>query len=105
MKLKVIFNRAHKEEAFRDEKAIIFFSARWCEYCNRIAPYISPIANEINDIKFYKMDINEMNELLDKYEIKAIPAFISIKKGEKTREYVGCDIGKLLEFVQEVQEL
>ena len=105
MKLKVIFNRAHKEEAFRDEKAILFFSANWCEYCNRIAPYVSPLANEINDINFYNIEIYEFKELLEKYGITAIPSFISIKKGEKINEYCGCDILKLIEFVKNFQEL
>jgi thioredoxin 1 len=104
MSIKVIFNKAHEEEIYRSEKAVICFSAKWCNPCNNFSPTYSTYADIYKSISFYKVDINEdeNNDLINKFDITSVPTFIFLQKGVKINQLIGVDENKFSLLIQEL---
>jgi thioredoxin 1 len=95
-----IFNKAHEDEVLRCDNAIICFSANWCVPCKNFAPRYSQIAEEYKNLNFFKVDIDDCQEFTNKFDIKSVPTFIILNKGEKKEEIVGVNENKLLSILQ-----
>ena len=79
---------------------IVDFFATWCGPCKAIAPKIEEMANgEFSDLKFLKVDIDELEELAVEYNITAMPTFKFIKSGKEVDELVGANVEKLIEKI------
>jgi len=100
MTIKIIFNKAHEEEIYRSEKSIICFSAEWCSPCKKFAPIYSNYANEYKDINFYKVDIDDSEDLVNKFNITSVPTFIFLKNGVKVNEIIGINETNFSSFIQ-----
>lgn len=102
MSIKIIFNKAHEEEIFRSEKAVICFSAEWCNPCKIFAPIYSTYANEYKYINFYKVDIEDSEDLINMFNITSVPTFIFLKNGIKVNEINGIDKQSFSLYIQEL---
>ena len=102
MSVKVIFNKAHEEEIYRSEKAVICFSAEWCIPCKNFSPTYSTYADKYKDISFYKVDIDENNDLINKFDITSVPTFIFLQKGVKINQLIGVDENLFSLLIQEL---
>ena len=47
-----------------------------------IAPVVEEISNEVTDAKFIKVDVDENENLANKYDIMSIPTLVVFKNGE-----------------------
>ena len=68
--------------------------ATWCGPCKMIAPKIAEMSNEDkykDAVSFYKIDVDEVPEVAQALEIRAMPTFLVFKKGEKVEEVVGAN--------------
>ena len=54
-----------------------------------LKPIIDSIAEERKDIKVVSIDIDEEDELAEKYEVFSIPCVVVFKNGEEVRRSVG----------------
>lgn len=63
----------------------------WCPKCKAVAPQIDKLTEEFEgkNVKFYKMNIEEAEDVAMEYGISAVPTFILFKGGEKVDEVVG----------------
>lgn len=102
MTINIIFNKAHEEEIYRSEKSVICFSAEWCTPCKSFSPIYSKYADTFRNINFYKVDIDDNEDLINKYDIKSVPTFIFLRNGEKINELIGTDERKFSSFIQEL---
>lgn len=70
---------------------VIKFSAEWCGPCKMLAPVYHEIANEISDVNFYEVDIDDESAetLVNKYSVNVVPTVIFIKNGEKIHDFAG----------------
>lgn len=84
-----------------DKKAIICFSATWCIPCKKIKPLYQSFSKKYSNIKFYEIDIDEEEQLVNEMNIKSIPTFVFLENGKKINEFVGSDIEKLKEMIEE----
>jgi len=76
------------------------FTATWCGPCKRIAPTFSNLSNEYPNVTFLKVDIDENEELANRFSITGVPAFVFFKSGQEVTRIVGANEAKLKESVQ-----
>lgn len=68
---------------------VIDFNATWCGPCRMLAPIIDEISEEMPEINFYNVDVDDNRELAYKFNISSIPALVIMKNGEKQEVVVG----------------
>jgi len=81
-------------------KCLVDFFAAWCPPCKMLSPVVDGVSEELTDVNFYKVDIDQNPGLADKYGIMAVPTLILFENGEVKSKQTGY-IGKeqLLEFI------
>ena len=69
---------------------LVDFYADWCMPCVMMAPVIDELSEKFKGkIMFGKVDIEQYNELAQKFGILSIPNFILFKNGEKVEQFIG----------------
>ncbi len=69
---------------------LVDFWAAWCGPCKMISPVLEELDGEIGDkLKIVKVDVDENQELAQKYEVMSIPALFVLKDGEVVDETLG----------------
>ena len=80
-----------EEEVLNSEVPVLIdFWATWCGPCRMMAPVVEEIANEVGEkAKVCKVNIDENQELAEKYGVMSIPTFVIIKNGSETGRTIG----------------
>lgn len=83
---------------------IYYFTASWCGPCKAISPSIDLLNNKYENIKFYKIDVDdeENNEICNSFDISSIPCFLFFKDGKLVNRFVGADIKNLEKLIIEI---
>ncbi len=67
------------------------FWAEWCGPCRIIGPIIEELAGEFDGkVRFAKVNVDENQEIAEKYDIQAIPTLIVFRNGEPVSRIVGA---------------
>ena len=76
---------------FTKEKVVLIdFYADWCMPCVMMTPVIEDIARKFKGkIKFGKVNIEDNQELAQKFRIASLPTFILFKDGKQANQFVG----------------
>jgi len=94
---------ATKEEfdkAVAGEKlTVVDFTATWCGPCQRIAPIFAKMADEMTDVAFVKVDVDDNEETAAACGIQAMPTFQFYKGGSKIHEFSGASEEKIREAI------
>ena len=72
---------------------LVDFYATWCGPCKMTGPIIEQLADEIKNVKFVKVDVDQNQELSSQYQVFSIPTFLIFKNGQVVDQFVGA-IGK-----------
>lgn len=75
-----------------EKKGLVFvdFFADWCGPCKMTAPIIEILSQEHTNITFYKVNVDENNELASQYSIFSIPTFVLFKDGQVVSQFSGA---------------
>ena len=77
-------------EVLNSNKPVLLdFYADWCGPCRMVGPIVSEIANERNDVKVGKINVDEQPELAAQFQIMSIPMLAVIKNGKLENQVVG----------------
>jgi thioredoxin 1 len=68
---------------------LIDFYAVWCGPCKMMSPVVDEIAAENPDIVVGKVDVDENDDLAEKYQVMSIPTILVIKDGEVAETFIG----------------
>ena len=79
----------NKEVLNSDKPVLIDFFAGWCGPCRMLSPVVDEIANEREDIKVCKVNVDEERELAGLFQISSIPTLAVIKDGNVVGGVVG----------------
>ena len=70
---------------------IVDFWAEWCGPCHAVAPVLEKIAEErAGELKVVKVNIDEEQELANRFGISSIPTMILFKDGEPAASAIGA---------------
>ena len=71
-----------EEEVLKsDKKVLLDFWASWCGPCRMVAPILDEIAEEREDIKVCKINVDEEQDLAAQYQVVSIPSLFVIENG------------------------
>ncbi len=89
--MEVNLNKENFEnEVLKEEKLVLVdFWATWCGPCQMIAPVIEKLAEEKDNLKVCKVNVDDEQELAIKYGVMSIPTLIFFKNGNPVKEVVG----------------
>lgn len=88
-----------------ERPAVVDFYADWCGPCNMVAPIMEDLSKEYDEkVDFYKVNVDEENELSAYFGIRSIPTILFIKAdgtmnrhtGAMLREQLKKEVDKLL---------
>ena len=80
---------------------LVDFYADWCGPCQMMAPILEEIEKEHPEVEFVKINIDDQQEMAEKYEVMSIPTLVFLDDNEEIIEtFVGMkskqDIEKAL---------
>jgi thioredoxin 1 len=88
-----------EQEVLQSETPVLVdFWAEWCGPCHAVAPVLDKIVEERPDeLKLVKVNIDEEQELSQRYGVMSIPTMILFKDGEPAAAAVGAQPKSALE--------
>ncbi|MBD5086160.1 MAG: thioredoxin [Clostridiales bacterium] len=90
-----------KEVVESDKKVLIDFWASWCVPCRMLSPTVDAIAEERDDVKVCKVNVDKQGELASAFNVSSIPMLVVIKDKKVVDTSVGLisknEIIKMLE--------
>ncbi len=72
-----------------DKPVLVDFWATWCGPCRMLGPVIAQIAEERDDIKVCKVNVDDEPELARMFNVMSIPTVLVFKNGELKDRSVG----------------
>lgn len=85
------------EQATADGRVLIDFYADWCGPCKALAPTLQTFAEQNDDIKVAKVNIEDAPALAQRFSVRSIPTLILVEAGIEARRLVGAPTRAVLE--------
>ena len=70
-------------------KVVVDFFANWCGPCKMLGPVLEEIAQENDDIKVCKVNVDEESALAQKFGVMSIPTVLIFDEGKLVDKSVG----------------
>ena len=83
-------NNFREEVINSDRPVLIDFWAPWCGPCRMVVPIVEQIAEEREDIKVVKINVDEEPDLASQFRVMSIPTLVVFKNGAIVNQAVGA---------------
>ena len=90
-------NQGEFAEAIKNNKVLVDCYAPWCGPCKMISPIIDSISDEISNINFYKLNIDNAGDIAEEYGIMSIPTLLIFENGKLANKVIGFQSKEQLE--------
>lgn len=102
-----------QKEVLESKKAVIVdFHATWCGPCRILEPRLEKVLNNFNKkvqdaadkkVTLAKVDIDELGELSEKYNVQAVPTVLAFKNGREISRFTGAaDESRIEKMVEQL---
>jgi len=100
-KIKTLGNKNFKP-VIRRGTTLVDFWAPWCAPCKVVAPVLNDIAETENRVTIAKVNVDQHQQLAQKYKVRSIPTLIMFRDGMEVQRYLGVKTKKFL--LNEIQK-
>ena len=83
-------NNFQEEVLSSDKPVLVDFWAPWCGPCRMVLPIIEEIAEENEDIKVVKINVDEDPDLANQFGVMTIPTLYVFKNGQAVNHRSGA---------------
>ncbi len=73
-----------------EQPVVVDFWASWCGPCQMVGPLIEQLSEEMPEIKFAKVNVDDELELARKYRVESIPTLLVFDAGKEVKRQVGA---------------
>ena len=85
----------------KEKKVLVDCYADRCGPCRMLSPIIDELASEIDSCEFYKLNVDDAEEVSREYGIMSIPTVLIFKDGKEVAKSIGL---KTKEELKEIIE-
>ena len=95
-----IVNSSEFNEEIKEGVVFVDFFATWCGPCKMLSPIVDEVSNEITDVKFLKVDVDQSSDVAATYNIMSIPTLMIFKDGSLVSKQMGSlPKSQLIDFI------
>lgn len=88
--IKAVNGESFEQDVLSNESLVLVdFWAPWCGPCKMLAPLFEELNNEINDVEFVKLNVDENPQQAARYRVASIPTLLAFKNGSIVGQLVG----------------
>lgn len=73
----------------KGNKVFVDCYAPWCGPCKMLSPIVDMISEENKEYEFYKLNVDEAEDVATEYGIMSIPTLLIFENGEKKNQLTG----------------
>lgn len=89
MPIEITSQNFEQEVINSDKPVLVDFWAAWCGPCRMLSPVVDEVAEENDNIKVGKINVDEQGELAAKFGVMSIPMLVLFKDGKVADSSVG----------------
>ena len=94
-----------KEEISNSSIVVVDFYADWCGPCKSLGRTLEELSEELKDVKFVKVNVEDCESAAEEFGIRNVPTLIIFKDGEVKKKSVGSiPKDKIKQLIEEAQE-
>ncbi len=99
--LKITSENFKQEVLQSQEPVLVDFYADWCGPCKMLSPIVDEVAQENEDVKVVKINVDEAQDLAMEYKVMSIPTLVVIKNSREVARSVGVvDKSEIVEMLK-----
>lgn len=87
--VKEIDSEELKKIIINNKKVLVDCYADWCGPCKMLGPIIEQLSKEVEDTKFYKINVDNDEDISLDYGISAIPNLLYFEDGKLKTQIIG----------------
>jgi thioredoxin 1 len=89
--MKHLNGKEFEEAVKKDKLVVVDFYADWCMPCRYLSPVLDKLEREYDgSVEFYKLNVDENQDIAFKYGIASIPTVLMFYKGEVISGFIGA---------------
>ena len=76
-------------EKISNGKVLVDFYATWCGPCKMLSPIVDELSEEVTNVHFYKVDVDEEELLAEQFNVESIPTLLIFENGKLIKRNLG----------------